>query len=146
MTGTRSLKIVQNMTKEALKTISEPESIEEPIVSEKIKSQLPEPKGWKILVAMPLADEKTKGGILKAASTVKDEELSNICGYILQLGKECYQDSKRFPSGPWCKKGGWVIFRAYSGTRIKMYGQEFRLINDDTVEAVVDDPTGVVRA
>jgi|TARA_R110001592_G_scaffold26290_2_gene98615 co-chaperonin GroES (HSP10) len=146
MTGTRSLKIVQNMTKEALKTISEPESIEEPIVSEKIKSQLPEPKGWKILVAMPLADEKTKGGILKAASTVKDEELSNICGYILQLGKECYQDSKRFPSGPWCKKGDWVIFRAYSGTRIKMYGQEFRLINDDTVEAVVDDPTGVVRA
>ena len=141
MTGTRSLKIVQNMTKEALKTISEPESIEEPIVSEKIKSQLPEPKGWKILVAMPLADEKTKGGILKAASTVKDEELSNICGYILQLGKECYQDSKRFPSGPWCKKGD-----AYSGTRIKMYGQEFRLINDDTVEAVVDDPTGVVRA
>jgi|TARA_R110002167_G_scaffold66646_4_gene188633 co-chaperonin GroES (HSP10) len=134
------------MTKEALKTISEPESIEEPIVSEKIKSQLPEPKGWKILVAMPLADEKTKGGILKAASTVKDEELSNICGYILQLGKECYQDSKRFPSGPWCKKGDWVIFRAYSGTRIKMYGQEFRLINDDTVEAVVDDPTGVVRA
>tara|TARA_R100001244_G_scaffold79995_2_gene62775 strand:- start:398 stop:838 length:441 start_codon:yes stop_codon:yes gene_type:complete len=146
MTGTRSLKIVQNMTKEALKTISEPESIKEPIVSEKIKSQLPEPKGWKILVAMPLADEKTKGGILKAASTVKDEELSNICGYILQLGKECYQDSKRFPSGPWCKKGDWVIFRAYSGTRIKMYGQEFRLINDDTVEAVVDDPTGVVRA
>jgi len=134
------------MTKEALKTISEPESIKEPIVSEKIKSQLPEPKGWKILVAMPLADEKTKGGILKAASTVKDEELSNICGYILQLGKECYQDSKRFPSGPWCKKGDWVIFRAYSGTRIKMYGQEFRLINDDTVEAVVDDPTGVVRA
>jgi len=134
------------MTKEALKTISEPESIEEPIVSEEIKSQLPEPKGWKILVAMPLADEKTKGGILKAASTVKDEELSNICGYILKLGKECYQDSKRFPSGPWCKKGDWVIFRAYSGTRIKMYGQEFRLINDDTVEAVVDDPTGVVRA
>ena len=146
MTGTRSLKIVQNMTKEALKTISEPESIKEPIVSEKIKSQLPEPKGWKILVAMPQADEKTEGGILKAASTVKDEELSNICGYILTLGKECYQDSKRFPSGPWCKKGDWVIFRAYSGTRIKMYGQEFRLINDDTVEAVVDDPTGVVRA
>tara|TARA_R110000787_G_scaffold272186_2_gene379557 strand:+ start:330 stop:734 length:405 start_codon:yes stop_codon:yes gene_type:complete len=134
------------MTKEALKTISEPESIEKPLVSEEIKSQLPKPKGWKILVAMPLADEKTKGGILKAASTVKDEELSNICGYILHLGKECYQDSKRFPSGPWCKKGDWVIFRAYSGTRIKMYGQEFRLINDDTVEAVVDDPTGVVRA
>ena len=134
------------MTKEALKNIEEPESIEEPIVSEEIKSQLPEPKGWRMWVAMPQADEKTEGGILKAASTVKDEELSNICGYILKLGEECYQDPKRFPSGPWCKKGDWVIFRAYSGTRIKMYGQEFRLINDDTVEAVVDDPTGVVRA
>ena len=134
------------MTKEALKNIEEPESVEEPIVSEEIKSQLPEPKGWRMLVAMPQADEKTEGGILKAASTVKDEELYNICGYILKLGKECYQDPKRFPSGPWCKKGDWVIFRAYSGTRIKMYGQEFRLINDDTVEAVVDDPTGVVRA
>ena len=143
MTGTRSLKIVQNMTKEALKTISEPESIEEPIVSEKIKSQLPEPKGWKILVAMPLADEKTKGGILKAASTVKDEELSNICGYILQLGKECYQDSKRFPSGPWCKKGDWVIFARYAGSRIKIDGGEIRLLNDDEVLATVDNPKDI---
>ena len=85
-----------------------PESVAEPKVDSKIKSQLPEPKGWKILVAMPEVDEKTEG--------------------------------------PWCKKGDWVVFRAYSGTRMKMYGKEFRLINDDTVEAVVEDPTGVVRA
>ena len=134
------------MTKEALKKIPKPETVKEPIVKEEVKSQLPEPQGWKILVAMPIAEEKTEGGILKAASTVRDEELSNICGYVLKLGSECYKDSKRFPSGAWCKKGDWVVFRAYSGTRIKMYGQEFRLINDDTVEAVVDDPTGVVRA
>jgi co-chaperonin GroES (HSP10) len=134
------------MTKEALKEIPKPETVEKPIVKEEVKSQLPEPQGWKILVAMPVAEEKTEGGILKAASTVRDEELSNICGYVLKLGSECYKDSKRFPSGAWCKKGDWVVFRAYSGTRIKMYGQEFRLINDDTVEAVVDDPTGVVRA
>jgi len=95
---------------------------------------------------MPKTDTKTEGGIIKATSTVKDEEVSNICGYVLKLGTECYQDSNRFPNGPWCKKGDWVVFRAYSGTRMKMYGQEFRLINDDTVEAVVSDPTGVVRA
>jgi co-chaperonin GroES (HSP10) len=95
---------------------------------------------------MPLVEEKTEGGIVKVESTVRDEELSNICGYVLKLGAECYKDKNRFPTGAWCKKGDWVIFRAYSGTRIKMYGQEFRLINDDTVEAVVDDPTGVVRA
>ena len=134
------------MTKEALKKIPKPETVKEPIVKEEVKSQLPEPQGWKILVAMPVAEEKTEGGILKAASTVRDEELSNICGYVLKLGSECYKDSKRFPSGAWCKKGDWVVFRAYSGTRIKMYGKEFRLINDDTVEEVVDDPTGVVRA
>lgn len=126
--------------------LPETEGAKDPVLKEVLKSQLPDPKGWKILVAMPIADEKTDGGILKATSTVRDEELSNICGYIIKLGKECYQDKSRFPSGPWCKKGDWVLFRAYSGTRIKMYGQEFRLINDDTVEAVVSDPTGVVRA
>tara|TARA_R100000458_G_scaffold59663_1_gene71016 strand:- start:2146 stop:2550 length:405 start_codon:yes stop_codon:yes gene_type:complete len=134
------------MSKEALQDIPEPESVKKPPVDKKVRSQLPDPKGWKILVAMPSADEKTKGGILKASSTIKDEELSNICGYVLKMGSECYKDEKRFPNGPWCQLEDWVVFRAYSGTRIKMYGQEFRLINDDTVEAVVDDPTGVVRA
>ncbi len=122
------------------------DNIKVPELTNEAKSQLPEPKGWKILIAMPKTDTKTEGGIIKATSTLKDEEVSNICGYVLKLGTECYQDSNRFPNGPWCKKGDWVVFRAYSGTRMKMYGQEFRLINDDTVEAVVDDPTGVVRA
>tara|TARA_R110000850_G_scaffold18810_2_gene57772 strand:+ start:297 stop:698 length:402 start_codon:yes stop_codon:yes gene_type:complete len=122
------------------------DNIKVPELTNEAKNQLPEPKGWKILIAMPKTDTKTEGGIIKATSTLKDEEVSNICGYVLKLGTECYQDSNRFPNGPWCKKGDWVVFRAYSGTRMKMYGQEFRLINDDTVEAVVSDPTGVVRA
>ena len=137
---------MKSRNKEALREPLETESAKEPVLKEVVKSQLPDPKGWKILVAMPIADKKTDGGILKATSTVRDEELSNICGYIIKMGKECFQDKNRFPSGPWCEKGDWVLFRAYSGTRIKMYGQEFRLINDDTVEAVIDDPTGVVRA
>ena len=122
------------------------DNIKVPELTNEAKSQLPEPKGWKILIAMPTAEEKTEGGIIKASTTVKDEEVSNICGFVLKLGPECYNDTKRFPSGNWCEAGDWVVFRAYSGTRMKMYGQEFRLINDDTVEAVVDDPTGVVRA
>ena len=128
------------------KIMPKPESVKTPELSKEAKSQLPVPKGWKVLIAMPKADEKSKGGIIKASSTIQDEEVSNICGYVLKLGTECYKDTKRFPTGAWCKEGDWVIFRAYSGTRMKMYGQEFRLINDDTVEAVVDDPTGVVRA
>ena len=122
------------------------EAVDKPEVDKEVKSQLPDPKGWKLLVAMPEVEESTKGGILKATSTMRDEEVSNICGYVLKLGPDAYSDKNRFPTGPWCKEGDWVVFRAYSGTRMKMYGKEFRLINDDTVEAVVEDPTGVVRA
>lgn len=121
---------------ETIKTIEE----------SKNKSQLPDPMGWRILVAMPEPDEKTDGGIIKAQQTRDQEEVSNICGYVLKMGNDCYQDKKRFPSGPWCKQGDWIVFRGYSGTRLKLYGKEFRIINDDTVEAVVEDPTGVVRA
>ena len=124
----------------------EVEAVDKPEVEKEVKSQLPDPKGWKLLVAMPEVEESTKGGILKATSTMRDEEVSNICGYVLKLGPDAYSDKNRFPTGPWCKEGDWVVFRAYSGTRMKMYGKEFRLINDDTVEAVVEDPTGVVRA
>ena len=114
--------------------------------SKEVKKQLPDPSGYKILVAMPEVEEKTEGGIVKASTTLRDEEVSNICGFVLKLGPDCYLDKKRFPNGPWCKEKDWVVFRAYSGTRMKLYGKEFRLINDDTVEAVVEDPTGVVRA
>jgi|TARA_R100000081_G_scaffold92263_1_gene73770 co-chaperonin GroES (HSP10) len=124
----------------------EKEAVKEPKVDKKTKSQLPEPAGYRILIAMPEVDEKTDGGIIKASQTVRDEEVSNICGYVLKLGPDAYGDQGRFPNGPYCKEGDWVVFRAYSGTRIKIYGKEFRLINDDTVEAVVEDPTGVVRA
>ena len=110
------------------------------------RKQLPEPKGWKILVAMPQVEEKTEGGIIKSSQTMKNEEVGNICGYVLELGPDAYNDEKDLLLDHGAKKGDWVIFRAYSGTRMMMYGQEFRLINDDTVEAVVDDPTGVVRA
>ena len=110
------------MSKKEKVMIPEPESVDTPVVNDHVKSQLPEPKGWKILIAMPKVDEKTDGGIIKASTTLRDEEVSNICGYVLKLGNECYEDIRRFPSGPWCKEGDWVVFRAYSGTRIKMYG------------------------
>lgn len=110
------------------------------------KDQVPNPTGYKILIAMPKAKETTDGGIIKAKSTLQDEEVSNICGRVYKLGPDAYKDKNRFPSGAYCKEKDWVVFRAYSGTRLKVLDYEFRLINDDTVEAVVDDPTGVVRA
>ena len=80
------------MSKKEKVMIPEPESVDTPVVNDHVKSQLPEPKGWKILIAMPKVDEKTDGGIIKASTTLRDEEVSNICGYVLKLGNECYED------------------------------------------------------
>jgi len=108
--------------------------------------KLPEPKGYKLLIAMPDIAKKTSGGVLLPDQNVAMEQTASIIGYVLELGPDAYADSKKFPSGPFCKAGDHVIFRSYSGTRFKVGGKEFRLINDDTVEAVVADPTGYERA
>ena len=108
-------------------------------------TQLPEPSGYKILIALPEIEEKTTGGILKAEETVRSEEVATIVGFVLKMGPDCYKDQKRLPSGPWCKKGDFILMRTYTGTRFRIHGKEFRLINDDSVEAVVDDPRGYER-
>ena len=107
--------------------------------------QLPVPKGYKILIALPDIEETTKGGIIKASETRRVEEVGSIVGFVLEMGDDCYQDKNRFPNGPYCEKGDWIIMRSYSGTRFKVHGKEFRLINDDSVEAVVEDPRGIVK-
>lgn len=107
--------------------------------------QLPIPKGYKILIALPEAEETTKGGIIKASETLRVEEVGSIVGFVLEMGDDCYQDKNRFPNGPYCEKGDWIIMRSYSGTRFMVHGKEFRLINDDSVEAVVQDPRGIVK-
>ena len=114
-------------------------------IEEKTAKQLPIPKGYKILIALPEPEEQTKGGIIKSSQTLQVEEVGSICGFILDMGDDCYKDEKRFPNGPYCKKGDWIIMRSYSGTRFKVHGKEFRLINDDSVEAVVEDPRGIVK-
>ena len=108
--------------------------------------QLPEPSGYKILCALPEVEDKYESGILKADATVKVEEHSTVVLFVIKLGPQAYADMDKFPSGPWCRQGDFVIARAYSGTRFKIHGREFRLINDDQVEAVVQDPRGITRA
>lgn len=107
-------------------------------------SQLPEPTGYKLLIAMPEPEEATTGGIIKSSETLQREEVGSICGFVLKIGPDAFTGS-RFPSGPYCKVGDWILMRAYSGTRFTIHGKEFRLINDDTVEGVVDDPRGIVK-
>jgi co-chaperonin GroES (HSP10) len=116
------------------------------IEDENLKARLPEPTGYRLLIAIPEVNEKTEGGVFMPDQLKKAEETASIIGFVVKAGPDAYGDDNKFPNGPWCNEGDFVIFRSYSGTRFKVLGKEFRLINDDTVEAVVEDPRGYSRA
>lgn len=105
----------------------------------------PQPTGYKLLVAMPTLEEKTEGGVFIPDAMKEAESTASVVGFVVSLGESAYEDVDKFPHGAYCREGDWVIFRSYSGTRFKIENAEFRLINDDTVEAVVLDPRGVKR-
>ena len=108
--------------------------------------QLPKPQGYKILVTLPPVEEEIGDtGLIKSAQSMHYEQLLTNVLFVVDLGDMCYSDKERFPNGPWCKKGDFIMCRANTGTRFKIHGTEFRLINDDSVEAVVEDPRGIER-
>jgi co-chaperonin GroES (HSP10) len=109
-------------------------------------SQLPKPSGYRILCAIPDIDDTYESGLIKAEATINFEEKLATVLFVVALGPDCYKDPARFPSGPWCKQGDFIIVRPNSGSRLNIHGKEFRMINDDTVEAVVDDPRGIKRS
>jgi co-chaperonin GroES (HSP10) len=109
-------------------------------------SQLPEPKGYRLLCAVPHVEEEYESGLIKADETKRVEEQTTVVLFVIKLGDTAYKDESRFPTGPWCKAGDFVLTRPYSGTRVVIHGREFRIINDDSVEAVVADPRGIRRA
>lgn len=113
--------------------------------AEEKAKQLPEPSGYHILCAIPEVEEAFESGILKADQTLHHEEILTTVLFVIAMGPDCYKDEKRFPSGPWCKVGDFVLVRPNSGSRLVIHGKEFRLINDDVVEAVVADPRGIKR-
>lgn len=108
--------------------------------------QLPTPKGFRILCMVPQTQDAFDSGLVKAEETRRVEELTTVVLFVVKLGDLAYADPVRFPTGPWCKEGDFVLVRSYAGTRLKIHGTEFRVINDDTVEAVVEDPRGLTRA
>ena len=108
--------------------------------------QLPDPTGYRILCAIPEVEKEYESGLVKADATIGYEEKLATVLFVVSLGPDCYADKTRFPSGPWCKKGDFVIVRPHAGTRLLIHGREFRLINDDSVESVVQDPRGIKRA
>jgi len=116
-----------------------------PQTDEEKARQLPEPRGYRILCALPEAEDKFDSGIVKSTETMRNEEVLSTVFFVVKLGPDCYKDDKRFPTGPWCKEGDFILARPNSGTRLKIHGREFRIINDDSVEAVVQDPRGISR-
>ena len=112
-------------------------------------SALPTPVGHKLLCIVPEVDEKIAGttlDLVRDATTLRQEEHATTVLFVLRMGPSAYKDPERFPTGPWCKEGDFVLVRTYTGTRFKIFGKEFRIINDDQVDAVVEDPRGLTRA
>ena len=118
----------------------------EPLSPENIqKSQLPVPSGWRLLVLPFTPREKTKGGILIAQEALDKLRIATNCGYVLKMGPLTYHDKEKFPTGPWCKKGDWVIFARYAGSRLPIEGGEVRILNDDEVLGTIEDPESVLH-
>jgi co-chaperonin GroES (HSP10) len=128
-----------------------PQLVEEAVAPEEFTDeekakQLPDPCGYHILCALPEFDVKFDGSSLIRPDKIIDQErLATVVLFVLKLGPDCYRDKERYPYGPWCRKGDFVLTRQYTGTRLRIYGKEFRLVKDDQIEAVVQDPRGISR-
>ena len=117
-----------------------------PESAEEKARQLPKPSTYHLLCVLPDIDDKYDSGLVKAGQTLHFEEVMSPVLFVVEVGPDAYADKTRFPSGPSCKKGDFILVRPNTGTRVKIHGREFRIINDDSVEAVVEDPRGISRA
>ena len=127
--------------------MSEP-AIDQTVLTDKeIDAQLPRPVGYRVLVALPQQKDTYEGSnILKTDTAKRLDHIMSIMGLVMDMGDQAYADKERFPTGAWCKQGDYVMFRANTGTRFTVNGLEYRLMNDDSIEAVIDDPAGIQRA
>ena len=107
--------------------------------------KLPQPTGWRILILPFKMKQKTKGGIIMGETTLEKQQVASQCGNVLAVGPHAYEDKERFPNGPWCKVGDWVMFARYAGSRIKIEGGEVRLLNDDEVLATIENPEDILH-
>ena len=124
---------------------SEPVKPVEKDLANEEATKLPQPTGWRMLVLPFKMKEKTKGGLVLAEATLEKQQVASQCGLVLAMGSQCYRDKERYPEGPWCKVNDWVMFARYAGSRIKIYGGEIRLLNDDEVLAKLDSPEDILH-
>lgn len=118
----------------------EPEKLDGTVVD-----RIPAPTGWRVAILPYRGTQKTKSGIILAEETQKRTQLATTCGYVLKMGSLAYADQDKFATGPWCKEGDWIIFGRYAGARIAIDGGEIRLLNDDEILGVVNDPEDVLH-
>ena len=107
-------------------------------------SKLPKPTGWRLLVLPHRGQGKTKGGVLLSDKTVEETQIATNVGLVLAIGPDAYNDKERFPNGAWCKKNDWVIFARYAGSRLNIEGGELRILNDDEILGITDDPESIL--
>ena len=113
--------------------------------AEEKAKQVPDPVTYHLLCMLPEAKEEYEGGLLKAKETMQYEELLSPVLFVAKIGPDAFKDPARFPSGASCAVGDFILVRPNTGTRMKIHGTEWRLINDDSVQAVVQDPRGIQR-
>ena len=135
---------LEDKYKEEKKEESHAKRLDEHNIQE-VADQLPEPVGYRILVLPFTPKEKTKGGIIIAQEALDKARIATNCGYVVKIGPMAYGDKEKFPTGPWCKKGDWVIFARYAGSRLPIEGGEVRLLNDDEVLGTIKDPESVLH-
>jgi co-chaperonin GroES (HSP10) len=116
------------------------------VTDAEMEAQLPVPVGYKLLIALPTIEDTYDSGLVKAENTKHAEQVLSMIGLVLDMGPQAYSDPDRYPNGPWCEVGQYVMFRTNTGTRFRFNGTEYRLMNDDSIEAVVADPQGITRA
>ena len=131
-------RFVKKIQEEALNEIKH-------LPTDKILDRLPDPTGWRILVLPYKGQGKTKGGIILSDTTIEERGFTTVTALVLKVGPDAYRDTERFPNGPWCKKGDWIIFGRYAGSRFGIEGGEVRILNDDEIIAVVKDPEDILQ-
>lgn len=114
-------------------------------INESVLDRIPRPTGWRIVLLPYRGAQKTKGGIVLADQTIERNQLTTVCAYVLRVGDLAYKDESKFPNGAWCKEGDWVIFGRYAGARLGIDGGEIRILNDDEILAVINDPEDILH-
>ena len=114
-------------------------------INQSVLDRIPRPSGWRIVLLPYRGAQKTKGGIVLADQTIERNQLTTVCAYVLRVGDLAYKDTSKFPNGAWCKEGDWVIFGRYAGARLGIDGGEIRILNDDEILAVINDPEDILH-